>query len=142
MKNKKGFTLVELLVVIAIIGILSTVAVVNLNTARTKAKIRSLEASAVVAMKAFSVCISEGETVYYDGTNSASAGPGYQDIVPGTQMCSNWPDIAWPTVEGLDEYMTNYDWYSGVFKLSFEMQIDNVALVTCIEDTGCTTTTL
>lgn len=36
--NKKGFTLVELLVVIAIIGILSTVAVVNLNSARTKAK--------------------------------------------------------------------------------------------------------
>ena len=36
--NKKGFTLVELLVVIAIIGILSSVAVVNLNTARDKAK--------------------------------------------------------------------------------------------------------
>lgn len=38
-KNKAGFTLVELLVVIAIIGILSTVAVVNLNAARNKAKI-------------------------------------------------------------------------------------------------------
>ena len=36
--NNKGFTLVELLVVIAIIGILSSVAVVNLNTARDKAK--------------------------------------------------------------------------------------------------------
>lgn len=38
MKNKKGFTLVELLVVIAIIGILSTVAVVNLSAARDKAR--------------------------------------------------------------------------------------------------------
>ncbi|MDO8668686.1 MAG: prepilin-type N-terminal cleavage/methylation domain-containing protein [Candidatus Buchananbacteria bacterium] len=35
--NKKGFTLIELLVVIAIIGLLSSLAVVSLNTARNKA---------------------------------------------------------------------------------------------------------
>jgi len=38
MKNKKGFTLIELLVVIAIIGLLSTLAVVSLNGARSKAR--------------------------------------------------------------------------------------------------------
>ena len=38
MKNKKGFTLIELLVVIAIIGLLSTMAVVSLNSARGKAR--------------------------------------------------------------------------------------------------------
>jgi len=36
--NKKGFTLIELLVVIAIIGLLSTLAVVSLNSARGKAR--------------------------------------------------------------------------------------------------------
>lgn len=36
--NKKGFTLIELLVVIAIIGLLSTLAVVALNSARTKSR--------------------------------------------------------------------------------------------------------
>lgn len=36
--NKKGFTLIELLVVIAIIGLLSTLAVVSLSSARAKAR--------------------------------------------------------------------------------------------------------
>jgi prepilin-type N-terminal cleavage/methylation domain-containing protein len=37
MKRKNGFTLIELLVVIAIIGLLSSLAIVSLNSARDKA---------------------------------------------------------------------------------------------------------
>ena len=37
-KNKPGFTLIELLVVIAIIGVTSSMAVVNLNSLRAKAR--------------------------------------------------------------------------------------------------------
>ena len=65
--NNKGFTLIELLVVIAIIGILSSVVLASLTTARTKGQDASVQ-SQLSNMRA------QAE-LYYSSQNPNSYGP-------------------------------------------------------------------
>jgi prepilin-type N-terminal cleavage/methylation domain-containing protein len=68
--NQKGFTLVELLVVVAIIGLLSTLSIVALNSARVKAR----DASRVAAIKQWQTALE----LYYSDNG------GYPNGVQGT----------------------------------------------------------
>lgn len=81
MKNK-GFTLIELLVVIAIIGILSSVVLASLNSARTKAR----DAKRISDIKQIQLALE----MYYDDNSSYPASttvatlvtPGYIASIP------------------------------------------------------------
>ena len=64
MKKTRGFTLIELLVVIAIIGILSTVVLASLNTAREK--------SANAAIKADMTQVRDQAIIFYEAQTPQS----------------------------------------------------------------------
>lgn len=60
--SKKGFTLIELLVVVAIIGILSSVVMVSLNSARAKANAAKATTDLSQMMNAIEMAASDGCT--------------------------------------------------------------------------------
>jgi len=78
-KKQKGFTLIELLVVIAIIGILATIVMVSLNTARAKAR----DARRISDIRQLQLALQ----MYYDANGSyatalSSLAPTYINSVP------------------------------------------------------------
>lgn len=78
-RNRRGFTLIELLVVIAIIGLLSTLAVVSLNSARQKSR----DSARVTNVKQMQTALE----LYYNDNNgypSALTGlvPTYMAAIP------------------------------------------------------------
>ncbi|MEK7995391.1 MAG: type II secretion system protein, partial [Planctomycetota bacterium] len=78
---KRGFTLIELLVVIAIIGMLSSVILASLNTARQKAR----DARRLSDMKQIQTALE----LYYD-TNRAYPNPGWA----WRSQCAAWGGVA------------------------------------------------
>jgi len=102
MKHKKGFTLIELLVVIAIIGLLSTLAVVSLNSTRGKAR----DAQRVSDVKQLSTLIEMARANNGDGTvmtgcttagDIIGGGAASQCAGPDADILAQFPNFSDPT---------------------------------------------
>lgn len=88
--KKRGFTLIELLVVIAIIGILASIVLASLDSARKKGR----DARRVADVKQLQLALE----LYYDANNqfpatlttAALVTPGYISVIPSDPSGSSW----------------------------------------------------
>jgi prepilin-type N-terminal cleavage/methylation domain-containing protein len=109
-----GFTLVELLVVIAIIGILSSVAVVNLNSAREKAREAAVLGMLSSLKPIILLCLNDGEELRCDDDgggptdfcNGSAVNYPVDTLGSYTVICNNTTSMLWPD---LSEYSWKYD---------------------------------
>ena len=92
MQRKKGFTLIELLVVIAIIGILASVVLASLNTARDKGSDAAVKAN-LVNIRAQSELIYDDNGRSYDSVctdgNVVTMTAAAEDATGNTSVCND-----------------------------------------------------
>lgn len=97
MKQNKGFTLIELLVVIAIIGLLSTLAVVALSSARTKAR----DAKRLSDIKQVQTALE----LYYTDNNRYPVHGQALPLGTGNQVCLENSETGWNASCNANAYM-------------------------------------
>ncbi len=125
MSNRKGFTLIELLVVIAIIGILASVVLASLNTARAKGADAAIKSNLNNARAQAELYYDNNTQSYLNVCDSTSTGGIFQFQTGATNAGSG-------AVECADN--------ASEWALQAQLKT-NTGLYYCVDSTGQATTT-
>ena len=126
---KRGFTLIELLIVIAIMGILASVVLVSLNSARQKAKDASVKSSISSTTPGAILCMDDNADL------QAWADP----QTGGNSMCTG-SEAQWPALDPSGQWTAITDGNitdgSGDFEYTAALGENKCIIATCVQ-TGC-----
>lgn len=95
-KFQKGFTLIELLIVIAIIGILASIVMVSLSSAKSKSYRASALSTVAGLGSEFTFCNNDNLFVYMPADSATGAGRVCRDATPAdvAEHTIDWPTLS------------------------------------------------
>ncbi len=133
MKNSRGFTLIELLVVIAIIGILSSVVLASLNSARSKGNDVAVRSNLANIRTQAAVFLDNGSSIT-DATSCTTVGSIFADSVITKQIAAAQSAGAGAAI--CNSKAAN----SGSWAVQVQLKGTNPALYACADGSGITST--
>ncbi|OGG69804.1 hypothetical protein A3F27_00715 [Candidatus Kaiserbacteria bacterium RIFCSPHIGHO2_12_FULL_53_13] len=129
--RKGGFTLIELLVVIAIIGILSSVVLASLNSARVKGRVASAQQTLKSFSTALTICLNESIAITPVSGTAPTAG--------GAACTDSGTAYTWPALPASGSWSYTTAWTTTLGTSFSFVATGDGKTITCTQS-GCTTT--